>query len=265
MTFKKIIKKKKNIRTLSIYLTLFFVNFSILFAGPKIIKNRLTKENLNLIYETKVGGIESRIRAIKTCGSQRMYFCLRALTENLEDENSEIRRVSAQNIGTLRIYDAFNALESALKKENETKVKKTIIMAIGYLNKPNTSNAIEPYLRDKEDEIRETTAKSLALLNDEKSLGALRQAYKAENNELVKVNILSTILIIDSTDYKERAELLKYLNNSNRWIRYNAAQTLQTVRFVEAVNTLEKALNLEDEIIVRKELYRAYINVINAF
>ncbi|MDH5719685.1 MAG: HEAT repeat domain-containing protein [Spirochaetia bacterium] len=249
-----------------IYAYAFFFVFSGLEAlKPNPVRNPLSEKNRELLYNAKVGLVKTRLHAISKCGYDRKYFCFRALVENLKDENPEIRQKSAQSLGLLKLPETFKYLEEALKEEKEDSVKRQILITIGYVRNPGSASSVEPFLKDKNDDLRRTAAFSLSNLRDKQSLSSLRSAYKSEKEDSIKVSMLHSILLIDGSDMKERKELVDYLLHEEILVRYSSAKAIQELMFPEAIETLEKALLIENDLLTRRELYQAYMNTIYSY
>ena len=73
--------------------------------------------------------------------------------------------------------DALNALESALRKETDWQVIRSLVGAIGAIRDPSKTELIASYLNDKEQAVRITAATALGKIPHKDSLNALLRAF----------------------------------------------------------------------------------------
>lgn len=224
----------------------------------------LKKERKKLIEDAESGNPEARIRAIKRCGWWRITYCYRVLVANLADVSPTIRRESAEALGLLRIPEARPYIIKALQKETVTEVKARMILALGFSGTFSDAEIIMKFLDDPETTVRRHAALALGYVGDNNTEKALLKALKTEKKEHLIPVILRSLLILqpDNTDYQK--QLISKLFSDDIWTRFYAAEAINELKIKEARTALQKALSLEENEIVRRRLYKAYITSIYA-
>ncbi|RME90002.1 MAG: HEAT repeat domain-containing protein [Candidatus Hydrogenedentota bacterium] len=224
----------------------------------------LKKERQQLIEDAESGNPEARLRAIKRCGWWRITYCYRVLVQNLNDVDPIIRRESAEALGLLRIPAARPYIKKALEKETVTDVKARMILALGFSGQFEDAEVIQKYLKDPETTVRRHAALALGYVADNKTEKALEEALKTEKKEHLIPVILKSLLIISPENTKYQNMLIEKLFSDDIWTRFYAAEAIRDLKIKEARTALQKALSLEENKIVRRRLYDAFITVLYA-
>ena len=115
---------------------------------------------------------------------------LGALTRALQGDSSPlVRALSARALETCCGEQAVPPLFASLSREREIAVRKAILYALAAHPSSQTTSALIPFLRDKNQEIRAVVAYALAKIGDASSAGALSeilQRWRADEDAFAR-------------------------------------------------------------------------------
>ncbi len=252
-------------------LKLIILFFLLLFAGiPVYSRFYNIREYSNepnkfiLVSEAKEGFTEARLQAILECGLGRHHFCIRALGENLSDENPRIRKMSARNLGFIRANDALVFLYPALEKETDTEIKADIIWAIGYIGEKESVEKIEIYLKEDKWQLRNAAVETMGNIQADSQKETLEKMLESEKNFRVRISLLTSLVQMEPQNAKYRTMLILLIKNNDPEVRYYVALSLEKLRLKEATIPLQDALQIEGEKAVRDRLRRALFIIRNS-
>ncbi len=216
-----------------------------------------------LVSEAREGFTEARLQAILECGLGRHQFCIRALGENLSDENLHIRKMSARNLGFIHSTDALVFLYDALEKEKDTEIIADIIWAIGYIGEKESVAKIESYLKEEKWQIRNAAVEAMGDIHADSQKATLEKMLESEKNFRVKISLLTSLIQLEHQNVKYRTMLILLVKSNAPEERYYAALSLEKLKLKEATIPLQDALQIEGEEAVRDRLRRALFIIRN--
>ena len=231
----------KNIFSLAIMLSVSTSLYSVSDTPEKAEYRR------NLAENARAALIEKRLHAIGECGTSRFTICYRALVDNLQDPEPEIREQSIRALGKLNIKDAAEPLTAHLDKEENAQAKYAILWALGYLGNAASSEKLAGLLNDEDSEVRRLSAHSLSNLAQKESLDAINARIAEEKIDVTKAHLLRASLRIKIGQPEMINQLIELLKSPDYWARYHTANTIKELRLKFALKPLEHALKLEEQ------------------
>lgn len=268
------------------------VLISTIFVANSYAKSYNTAEvqqsRLQLAEDARYALPEQRLLAIRECGLGKLYFCQRALVENLEDPDIEIRKKSAYSLGLLGQELSIEPLQELLKKEEE-ELKKVeqyreegtiaqkeefvarraiiyeTLWAVGFIPSDKSGPLLLSYLDWQEDyyiPVRRAAASALDTLGDPQTKDGIIPKLDNEKSEIVRIYLLRTLLQFEPTNSDYKTRVIELLKSDEQWVRYNAATAISDHVIKEAYKPLENAMLLEEDAGVRRALHSAYMKLI---
>ena len=211
---------------------------------------------------SKFGAPEVRLLSIRECGTGKIFICFRALRDNLQDHDYEVRLASVRGLGILGLDEAIDPLNKRLDTEKDARMRSTIIWSLGMIGDTASAATVEPHVGDPEEVIRKEAAVSLGKIGNKSSLASLQKQLEAEKIDKVKVEILKSLLILQPQNAEYIADMISMLKNEEAWVRYYTANAIVDLKLKSAYRPLQRALLLESDPIVRSALHKAYLTTI---
>ena len=220
-------------------------------------------ENERIATEnSQFGAPEVRLLSIRECGTGQIFICFRALRDNLQDHDYEVRIASVRGLGILGLEEAIEPLNKRLDTEKDARMRSTIIWSLGMIGDAASAATVEPHVGDPEEIIRKEAAISLGKIANKSSLQSLQNQLNAEKIDKVKVELLKSLLILQPENAEYIANMINMLKNDEAWVRYYTAKAIIDLRLKSAYRPLQRALLLESDPIVRSALHEAYLTTI---
>ena len=259
---------------------------------------------LNQILENAENGSpKEKKTALMMCGGSRILRCYRPMINALKnpgigvpDDAIEIQDIVAVGLAKLRLPTSMTPLKEAIQsisldiKEQEkliqefektpSKIEKIIlskktlvkmisaksdmILALGSIRDKGIVDYFIPFLKDKNNLIRMTASLCLSYLPDVKNQKVLEEYLSSEKEEIVQLELIRALFAIDRFHYKYIKLFLKKLFSDDSIIRKKAAKIGAQFQIREGRSKVEKAISLEKETDVNKEL-KKYWRVISYY
>lgn len=247
---------------------------------------------LELLYDDYSEAAQNAATAL---GYIRDKAAVPALLEILNHENPNTRLYAAMALGRMADKTVSGHLIELLKKDDNKKVRATVITALGYIGEAEFYDTIIKYgFEDKDPHVRASAIEALAKLDiaPDKISGVIKKALDDINNRVIanacialwKTGDLSAMTyitrLVKNTDKWYRASacyvlgqianveaaniLLSLKNDPEGDVRLNAARALGNIKSPKAINALVEMLDDEDEV-VKNTAYDAIIKCSDKF
>jgi HEAT repeat protein len=203
---------------------------------------------------------EAAQNAAAALGYIRDKAAVPALLEILSHENPNTRLYAAMALGRMADKTVSGHLIELLKKDDNKKVRATVITSLGFIGEAEFYDIIVKYgFEDKDPHVRASAIEALAKLKiaPGKISGVIKKALEDINNRVI-ANACIALWKID--DLSAMTYVTKLVKNPDKWYRASASYVLGQIASVEAVNILLSLKN-DAEADVRLNAARALGNI----
>lgn len=200
----------------------------------------------DLGFALKDGDVEVRKACVKAFSLLKTEDSIRFLILSLTDEEPYIRILSALSLGSIGGEGVFDAL-SLLLPDTDDSVRVAVSRAFGMLRDKRAAGPLISLLSDKNGFVVTTTIESLSKIGGDETRSALISMLANEDKEVIR----TTIKALSSFENVEN-ELLPFLKDRDWATRMAAVEVLGKKPKGLVREELEKLLDTEEEIIVKK-------------
>jgi len=236
--------------------------------------------------------LENAARALSLLGDERALAALKSLADHDDGgvRDAVARAIADIELGAIRasraddVDQAIELAESAMKDGGEAAAR-AAVRALGRIDSPRAVELLVRSVKDPRVPVRLETINLLAWIESDRAADGLAQALTDEdaNNRWEAATALARredgraietlVTFLQNGDYSQRRYAAEYLgdlgdsrgvqplcamlNDPERRVRRAAAEALSRVAHPQALNSLLKALETEEDNEVRRSLVRA--------
>ncbi|MCK4576748.1 HEAT repeat domain-containing protein, partial [candidate division WOR-3 bacterium] len=166
-------------------------------------------EAINYIIENKMetkSGLQ--LRAMEELVKAHPDSIEPFLIKLIKDESKRKRGNAIWLLGKIKSEESVNPLITALSEKRNWKLRNTIINALGQIKNPSATSVIIPYLNDKKERVRITSARALGSIEDVSSISVLIESLSdpfftvrlACENSIVALGDSAVKLLLNTID-----------------------------------------------------------------
>lgn len=145
--------------------------------------------------------------------------------KDLKSENIEVRNDAIYHLGENKEKGAVPMLIKLLNDNNEPReIRLNTIEALGKIGESNSIDALAGVLRERDKEIRIAAVEALGKIKDPRAIPSLIDALEDKDIQLFVIWALGNI-----GDESAIPALTSLLDHEDKYIRYNAAQSLRRI------------------------------------
>lgn len=212
---------------------------------------------LELLYDDYSEAAQNAATAL---GFIRDKAAVPALLEILSHENPNTRLYAAMALGRMADNTVSGHLIELLKKDDNKKVRATVITSLGFIGEAEFYDTIIKYgFEDKDPHVRASAIEALSKLKiaPDKISGVIKKALVDINNRVIAN---ACIALWKIGDLSAMTYVTKLVKSNDKWYRASASYVLGQIANVEAVNILLSLKN-DAEADVRLNAARALGNI----
>jgi HEAT repeat protein len=173
---------------------------------------------------------------------------------HLQDDNPDVRRNAAWNLGRFRDFTVIEPLIAAVNDEDAS-VRVRVVEALGNLRDERTLQPLIETLNDSDAEVRARAAASLGYQGDIQAVDALLDQITDEDTHVRMAIVEALRLLPDSRAVSALVSVM--MNDSDADNRFSASRSLMQIGGAAVVDTLLEKLS--GEISASGKLYAAEI------
>ena len=144
--------------------------------------------------------------------------------KDLKSENITVRNTAIYYVGKNKEKRAVPVLIELLRNAQEKETKLNAIEALGKIGDSGSVDLLIAFLGEKENEIRIATIEALGKIKDPRAVKPLINLLKDKDVQFVAIWALGNI-----GDKSAIPALTKLLNDPDKYVRYNASQSLKKI------------------------------------
>ena len=161
------------------------------------------------------------------------------IADHLVDPSSDIRNDAARSLGVLRAQPAIPKMLDAMKTGNEN-LKIAILRSLVKIKDPSVDEALMPYLKDANKDVRVETLVTLGLLRSKKALPEMQSIY--DQNPDTKLRLIAFQAISMVGDPSSLNLFVQKLKDPDKPYRIAAAEGIARVGDKSATEAVSSRL-----------------------
>jgi HEAT repeat protein len=165
-----------------------------------------------------------------------------------------VRRAAAEALGRIRDERSIPHLVERLKNEKHDAVRASIMYALGFYPKAESSAYLSEGLSSQNEEVRYRAIMSAAGLGRKELVPAIRALYAQEKDEPMRLTIAYALYTLEDDRDTNRKLFIAGLRNRDPVVRFRAADYIGRARIDSAISEVVRAIDIENRYWVRIEL-----------
>lgn len=183
-------------------------------AIPDLLEAIHSKDTL-VIYECLVAFQKIRDRSV----GPKVSFLLK-------DLDPKVQIAAIETAGLLYNKEALPRLRDVLRQTNKKQVRRAALRSISMLRDPADHNLFLSYLRDKDEELRESAAEGLGRLANPSDLQILQARFSEEKDNSARVSLAFALVMLGQVEMSEFSPLRYLVDTLNSSVRAQEARAL---------------------------------------